>query len=205
MFKISLFIILIFILGVSPATPGQQPESPSTPGQPRVSRPAVKASFADTIKRFVLGAGATVDTTRTTTDRVVSNYPDPKGGKTTIVIVNDRRRSQIGFYIYNFGNLKKVSNRSEIYRYLLQSNDAITTGGFFVDNEDDIGYKDIVNNQPVITQLEFQTTYFTMAAVARERRPEIRRLIEKASAGEEKPPDPKGAAKEPGAVVPQNQ
>ena len=55
----------------------------------------------------------------------VSSHPDPKG-KITIVLVNDRRRNLIGFYIYNFGSLKDAANKEEIYKYLLAANDAIT-------------------------------------------------------------------------------
>ena len=122
---------------------------------------------------------------------VVSNYPDAKGGKITIVLVNDRRRNLVGFYIYNFGSLKNAANKEAIYKYLLSTNDAITIGSFFVDGEDDIGYKYLVERVQTMTQATFESTILTMAAVARERKPEIKKLLtcrrqrREASGGEE--------------------
>jgi hypothetical protein len=83
----------------------------------------------------------------------------------------------VGFYIYNFGSVKNASNREEVYKYLLSANDAITIGSFFIDNEDDIGYKYLISAAQPITQAQFDSAYLTMAAVARERRQQIRDLI----------------------------
>ncbi len=108
---------------------------------------------------------------------VVSNLPDAKGAKLTSVIVNDRRKNLLGFYIYNFGNLKDAPGRDDVNKYLLAANDLITIGSFFVDNEQDIGYKYLISTQQPLDQAVFQSIYLTMAAVARERRAEIKRLM----------------------------
>jgi hypothetical protein len=70
-----------------------------------------------------------------------------------------------------------VSNREEVYKYLLSANDAITIGSFFVDAEQDIGYKYFFSSTQPLNQAAFESAYLTMAAVARDRRSEIRQLL----------------------------
>ncbi|HMG37011.1 MAG TPA: hypothetical protein VKM94_23980 [Blastocatellia bacterium] len=169
----------------------QQPD----PLQTTPPKPAPKPlTFPQRIRQLLSRTPSTFDDARGTPDMVVSNYLDPKGGKTTIVIVNDRRRNLIGFYIYNFGNLKDAKNKDEVYRYLLDANDAISIGTFFVDSEDDIGYKYLVSNSTTLSQSAFEFVYFAMAAVSRERKPEIRKLLGLPPAKEESPPEVKKAA-----------
>ena len=96
------------------------------PGQvipPKVPKPAPKLTFTDRMKAYLQRTGSTVDESKSTPDMVVSTYPDAKGGKVTIVLVNDRRRNLLGFYIYNFGSLKGATNKDEVYKYLLGAND----------------------------------------------------------------------------------
>jgi len=151
---------------------------------------STRLSLIESIKRNVKRLGATVDDTKSSGEMVVSNYNDPRGGgKTTIVIVNDRRKNLLGFYIYNFGSLKNASNHEEIYKYLLSANDDITIGSFFVDKDSDIGYKYLVSNAQMATPSAFDTVYLAMATVARERRPEIKQLLGNASDKDEKPPE----------------
>src|SRR5215471_5609479 len=93
-----------------------QQADPSAQGQqPKVVRPA-PLTFAQRIKQMLQRVGATADDARGTPDMVVSNYPDLKGGKTTIVIVNDRRKGLLGFYVYNFGSVKAATNKDEVYK-----------------------------------------------------------------------------------------
>jgi hypothetical protein len=172
----------------------QAPQSdPGQTAQPRPPAPR-PLTFTQRMKQMLQRIGATTDDSRGTTDMVVSNYPDPKGGKTTIVLVNDRRRNLLGFYVYNFGNVKDAKNKEEIFKYLLAANDQITVGNFFVDGEDDIGYKYLVNTQSTFSQPAFEFVYFTMAAVARERKPEIRKLLGAPATKEDAPSDVKKAA-----------
>ena len=158
---------------LSSSAPAQQP---SKPAQPK-PRPAVKLSLIETVKQYAQKAGASIDDTKSTADMVVSNLPDAKGIKLTIVVVNDRRKNLLGFYIYNFGNLKDAPGRDEVNRYLLSANDLITIGSFFVDGDQDIGYKYLVAAEQPLSQASFQSIYLTMAAVARERMAEIKRLL----------------------------
>src|SRR5262245_8518515 len=163
---------------------------------PKTVKPAPKLTFADRIKQFLLRSGSTIDESKSTPDMVVSNHADVKGGKITIVLVNDRRRNLVGFYIYNFGSLKGASNKEEVYKYLLSANDAITIGSFFVDSDEDIGYKYLLSSAQAMNQTAFDHAYFTMAAIARDRKPEIRKLLGPANAKDEKPADVKKAAEE---------
>lgn len=145
------------------------------PQQPKPAAP--RLSVIDTIKKSLKRMGATVDESKSSAEMVVSNYNDPKGGKTAVVVVNDKRKSLMGLYIYNFGSVKNAQNREEVYRYLLSANDAITIGSFFVDSEDDIGYKYLFSNALPLNQTAFEAAYLAMAAVVRERRAEIRQLL----------------------------
>ncbi len=184
-------IVLAFVAGQAVA----QVPDPATPGQePKVARPVVRLSFTARMKQYLQRTGATIDEAKSSAEMVVTNYPDPKGGKITVVIVNDRRKNLLAFYIYNFANLKNASNKEEIYKYLLSTNDEITIGSFFVDSEEDIGYKYLVSSALGMTQATFETTYTTLAAVARERKPEIRQLL--AGSKDERGPQVKKAAEE---------
>jgi len=190
--------LILMLTGVAQAQqPRQTAPPPIDPGQLGTVKPAPRpATFTQRIKQLLARTGATVDDSRGTADMVVSIYPDPKGGKTTIVLVNDKRRNLLAFYVYNFGNVKDVKNKEEVYRYLLGANDAISVGNFFVDSEDDIGYKYLVNSQATMSQAAFEFVYFTMATVARERKPEIRKVLGLPPLSDEKPTDAKKASEE---------
>jgi hypothetical protein len=189
--------VVILILGFGNSTSArmtrQQPVQ-ADPGQ-AVPKPAPRPlTFTQRMKQYLQRTGATTDDSRGSAEMVVSNYPDPKGGRTTIVLVNDRRRNLVGFYIYNFGNVKEVKNKEEVLRYLLNTNDEITIGTFFVDSEDDVGYKYLVNSQATLTPAAFELIYLTMAAVARERKGEIRKLLGLPAGREDTPSEVKKAA-----------
>ena len=174
-----------------------QQTDPIQTGPPKVVKPAPKPlTFTERMKGYLQRTGSTIDESKSTPDMVVSNYPDAKGGKVTIVLVNDRRRNLLGFYIYNFGSLKSAANKDDVYKYLLGANDSITIGSFFVDSDDDIGYKYLVSSAQAMNQAAFDYAYYTMAAVARERKPEIRKLLGPVSDKDEKPPEVKKAAEE---------
>jgi len=175
-----------------------QQTDPAQTGPPKVTKPATpKLTFTDRMRAYLQRTGSTIDESKSTPDMVVSNYPDAKGGKVTIVLVNDRRRNLLGFYIYNFGSIKTAANKDEVYKYLLAANDSITIGSFFVDADDDIGYKYLVSSAQALSQPAFEYAYFTMAAVARERKPEIRKLLGQAIDKDERSPDVKKAADKP--------
>src|SRR5215210_5821857 len=189
--KRTLILTLPVVLLVVSSQAYAQDAAPAQGAQPQPA-PRAKLAFADRIKQHVGRLGGTVDKTKSTADLVVSTMPDSKGGKLTIVISNDQRKSLVGFYIYNFGSLKNAPNKEEVYKYLLLTNDDITIGSFFVDAEEDIGYKYLMSAARPLNQIEFDQVYLTMAAVARERRAKIRDLL-----GEAEKDDSASEAKKP--------
>lgn len=195
-------LIATVLLGLSVSTAvstsafAKQANAPQEP-PPKAAKPAPpRLSFAERIKQYLIRVGGTVDDSKSTADMIVSNSANLRGGKVTIVIVNDHRRNLLGFYVYNFGSLKNATNKEEVYKYLLEANDSITIGSFFVDSDEDVGYKYLVSGGQAISQAAFETAYITMAAVARERKPEIRKMIGVSNEKEEKPPDVKKAVEE---------
>jgi len=178
---------ILLSLTLTPAAGASQQTDP-TQTAPKAARPVPKLTFADRIKQYLLKVGATVDDGKSTADMIVSNSANLKGGKVTIVIVNDHRRNLLGLYVYNFGSLKNATNKEEVYKYLLEANDSISIGSFFVDSDEDVGYKYLVSGGQTMSQAAFETAYITMAAVARERKPEIKKLIGVSGEKEEKPP-----------------
>ena len=191
------YLIAIMLLALTLVGSGTfaQQANPPQEQPPKAARPSPK-TFAERIKQYLIRVGGTVDESKSTADMIVSNSANLRGGKVTIVIVNDHRRNLLGFYVYNFGSLKNATNKEEVYKYLLDANDSITIGSFFVDSDEDVGYKYLVSGGPTMSQAAFETAYITMAAVARERKPEIKKLIGVPSEKEEKPPDVKKAGEE---------
>jgi hypothetical protein len=183
----TLVTTILVSLTLAPATASQQADPTQAP--PKVARPVPKLTFADRMKQYLAKVGATVDDSKSTADMIVSNSANLKGGKVTIVIVNDHRRNLLGLYVYNFGSLKNATNKEEVYKYLLEANDSITIGSFFVDSDEDVGYKYLVSGGQTMSQAAFETAYITMAAVTRERKPEIKKLIGVSGEKEEKPPE----------------
>lgn len=178
---------IVIALMLSPALALAQQTDP-TQAPPKVAKPAPR-TFAERIKQYLIRVGGTVDESKSTGDMIVSNSANLRGGKVTIVIVNDHRRNLLGFYVYNFGSLKNATNKEEVYKYLLEANDSITIGSFFVDSDEDVGYKYLVSGGQTMSQAAFETAYITMAAVARDRKPEIKKLIGVPSEKEDKPPN----------------
>src|SRR5258708_4028908 len=128
------------LIGLSLAATGAfaQQANPAQEPPPKVAKPAPKLTFAERIKQYLIRVGGTVDEGKSTAEMIVSNSANLKGGKVTIVIVNDHRRNLLGFYVYNFGSLKNATNKEEVYKYLLEANDSITIGSFFVDSDEDV-------------------------------------------------------------------
>jgi hypothetical protein len=158
---------------------------PKTTGQPQTDtqnkseqpKPIRRTSAIDTIRRHMQRLGYSIDESKSKPDMLVSNYSDAKRGKVTIVMVYDKRKEVVDFYIYNFGNVDKAADAAALNKYLLAANDAIIIGAFFVDKDGDIGYK-YVSPTSQLSLGSFETIYVTMAGVALDRRPGIRKLIE---------------------------
>jgi len=160
---------------LKPTGAGQtQTETQNKNEQPRTVR---RPSPIDTIRRSLQRLGYGIDESKSQPGMVVSNYSDSKKGKVTIVMIYDKRKEVVGFYIYKFGNVDKAVDPVALNKYLLAANDEIIIGGFFVDKEGDIGYK-YVSSASQLSLASFEVIYVTMATVALDRRPQIRQLIE---------------------------
>jgi hypothetical protein len=168
--------ILPLALALFVGTVSAQNETTQTE-KPKVSKPAAPKPLIESLKPYVVLAGATIDESKSTATMLVSNHPDSKGIKTNVVILHDKKKGFLGFYIYNFGSVKELGNREEVFKYLLSINDSITIGSFFVDGDEDIGYKYLVSTSQSMNQKAFEAIYLTMLAVAREHKPEIRKLL----------------------------
>lgn len=181
--KLIVTVSLVVML-MTGAVCAQQTDPAQTP-MPKPKPPAPKLTFADKIKQYLKQVGATVDPSKSTPEMILSNHTDANGDKIKVVITN-AGKNLIGFYIYNFGSVKNVANREAVYKYLLLANNAITIGSFFVDDDEDIGYKYLVSSTPSFTVGAFGMIYLKMAAVARDRKPEIHRLLDQPSNSENK-------------------
>jgi hypothetical protein len=158
-----------------PVSAAQTPsDAQNKPEQPH---PVRRLSPVETIRKHMQRLGYSIDESKSKPDMIVSNYSDPKKGKVTIAMVYDKRKEVVSFYIYNFGNVGKAADPGALHQYLLAANDAIIIGGFFVDHEGDIGYK-YASAAGQLSMGSFEVIYETMAGVALDRRPEIRKLIE---------------------------
>ena len=169
--------ILPFVVALLVGQAAAQQTDPAQTPVPKVVKPAAPKPLIETLKPYVVLAGATIDEAKSTATMIVSNHPDSKGNKTNVVILHDKKKGFLGFYIYNFGSVKDLGNREEVFKYLLSVNDSITIGSFFVDGDEDIGYKYLVSTAQSMNQKAFEAVYLTMLAVAREHKSEIRKLL----------------------------
>jgi hypothetical protein len=185
--------ILPLALALFVGTVSAQNETTQTE-KPKVTKPAAPKPLIESLKPYVVLAGATIDESKSTATMLVSNHPDSKGTKTNVVILHDKKKGFLGFYIYNFGSVKELGNREEVFKYLLSINDSITIGSFFVDGDEDIGYKYLVSTSQSMNQKAFEAIYLTMLAVAREHKPEIRKLL--GSNKDDKPTEAKKVTEE---------
>lgn len=182
-------VLLAFLVGtVSAQTEATQTE------KPKAVRPPAPKPLIESLKPYLVLAGATIDESKSTATMIVSNHPDSKGVKTNVVILHDKKKGFLGFYIYNFGSVKDLGAREEVFKYLLSINDSITIGSFFVDGDEDIGYKYLVSTSQSMNQKSFEAIYLTMLAVAREHKPEIRKLL--GGGKDDKPTEAKKVADE---------
>jgi hypothetical protein len=186
-------LVALTFSGVQAAAQTEIKPTQTEKPKPKPAPPKQK-TVMELVREHLGKTGASVDESKSSPVMVVSNYIDPKTSlKTNIVILQGKNKSLLSFYIYNFGSVKEVANKDEVYRYLLSANDKISIGTFFVDDEDDIGYKYIINTGNFISKPTFDTIYLSMLATEREHKPQIRKLL---GLEPDKPIDPKKAATE---------
>jgi hypothetical protein len=68
---------------------------------------------------------------------------------------------------------------------MLKANSDLAIGSFFVDKDDDIGYKFFLSTREPMNYLTFETVYVAMSKVIAERGPEILKMTTGATPAEE--------------------
>ncbi|MBX7221929.1 MAG: YbjN domain-containing protein [Blastocatellia bacterium] len=117
---------------------------------------------------------------------IVTHYPfdkDVKGGKEIdLVVVYMPNKKLIGFYTYEFGNAGKAKDQTGLYKTLLNLNDRLAIGSFFVDKDQDIGLKFALRTETNVSFDEFQSVYFAMIAAVRQYRSQVAEFFDTPSA-----------------------
>ncbi len=104
---------------------------------------------------------------------IVSHYTATTGENLDIVVIHSPRKKMVGLYSYAFGNVAEARDANDLRALLLNANEALAFGSFFVDREQDIGLKWSLRTETPITFEAFQTVYLGLAAAAREYGPQI--------------------------------
>ncbi len=104
---------------------------------------------------------------------IVSHYTATTGETLDIVVIHSPRKKMVGLYSYAFGNVAEARDANDLRALLLNANEALAFGSFFVDREQDIGLKWSLRTETPITFEAFQTVYLGLAAAAREYGPQI--------------------------------
>ncbi len=104
---------------------------------------------------------------------IVTHYTASTGETFDIVVIHSPRKKMVGLYSYAFGNVAEARNANDLRALLLNANEALAFGSFFVDREQDIGLKWSLRTETPITFEAFQTVYLGLAAAAKEYGPQI--------------------------------
>lgn len=116
---------------------------------------------------------------------IVTHYTATTGETLDIVVIHSPRKKMVGLYSYAFGNVAEAKDANDLRTLLLNANEALAFGSFFVDREQDIGLKWSLRTETPITFEAFQTVYLGLVTAAREYGPQIAdRLKGKAKNGE---------------------
>ncbi len=110
---------------------------------------------------------------------IVSRYTATTGEAFDIVVVYSPRKKMVGMYSYAFGNIGQAADPEGLQALLLNANEALAFGSFFVDKEQDIGLKWSLRTETPITFEAFQTVYLGLAAAAKEYAPQIARRMKR--------------------------
>ncbi len=119
---------------------------------------------------------------------IVTHYTATTGETFDIVVIHSPRKKMVGLYSYAFGNVAEARDANDLRALLLNANEALAFGSFFVDREQDIGLKWSLRTETPITFEAFQTVYLGLTAAAREYGPQIADCMK--GKAEDKEPSP---------------
>lgn len=159
-------------------------------------------------------ASLTQESLRSYIQRIGAKIESAKGGlfvtsvmsgksKVEIRLLNDAAKQRLGMYAYGFGNVSNAKDAAALYEYLLRANSELGIGGFFVDKDNDIGFKFLLDTRDPLSFDTFSIVYIAMANVIAEHRPEIAKMLQSSDQPQETPADdsPPPAAESPGATA----
>jgi hypothetical protein len=134
---------------------------------------AEAALTAESLRAFVKRVGARIESNK---DNLFVTSKDVGRGRVEIRLLNDSEKQRLGFYAYGFGNAGSAKDQKALYEYLLNANSDLAIGSFFVDGDQDIGYKFFLSTREPLTYTTFETVYLAMSNVIKERGPVIMRM-----------------------------
>lgn len=187
----------------STPTPSRPPQSggtqiPPDPNAPPKPKPvAMHQKLREYLGRF---KGVKVDKAGKEPDTIVTHYATgEKAGTVDMVIVHSPKKKMVGFYVYDFGNAGNTTDLAALQKLLLNANENMAVGSFFVDSEQDIGLKWSLRLEGGIGYEEFQTVYYGLVAAVKEFRPDVLKLMKpKDEKDKEKPKTTEPPAEKPG-------
>jgi hypothetical protein len=153
------------------------PATSTTSGQSTPTAPKPAPTLVDTLQGYLRRMNVKSEKRQGNTSTLVTHY---QSGKEVVdlVLVNMPSKKMLGFYAYKFGNTKKVANPAPLFKTLLSLNDQLAVGTFFIDEEDDIGFKFSVRTDSQVGFDEFQSVYLGLVAGVKQARPQILKHFE---------------------------
>lgn len=130
------------------------------------------------IRKFLSQMKVSVDAAKSRENMIVTTTRHATEGEIIIVIALDPLKGKLGLYTYNFGNIGKARDEITVLRRLLDTNNAVAIGSFFVDEEKDIGFKYNFGSARSIDFESFNTVYFAMVNSILKYRSEIKAALE---------------------------
>lgn len=185
-FAPALLLLLFCSLTGSPlfaqeAPPPKKKPTPSatstTPGQSTSTSPKPAPTLVDTLQSYLKRMNVKSEKRQGNNTTLVTHYQSGKD-IVDLVLVNMPSKKMLGFYTYKFGNTKKVTNPTPLFKTLLSLNDQLAVGAFFIDEEDDIGFKFSVRTDPQVGFDEFQSVYLSLVSAVKQARPQILKHFE---------------------------
>jgi hypothetical protein len=145
--------------------------------------PDARASLSnETLASFIRRVGGRIESTKG--NLFVTSFAVERV-RVEIRIVNDGGKDRLGFYAYGFGNVKNAKDQKAVLEYMLRANSDLAIGSFFLDKDDDIGYKFFLSTRETMRYMTFETVYVAMAKVIQERGPEIVKMTSGAPPADE--------------------
>lgn len=163
----------------APPAASRPPQNSQLPTDPNAPKPKPPQPMHQKLREY-LGRfkGVRVDKAGKEPDTIVTHYATgEKAGTVDMVIVHSPKKKMVGFYVYDFGNVSKATDLAALQKVLLNANENMAVGSFFVDGDQDIGLKWSLRLEGGVGYEEFQTVYYGLIAAVKEFRPEVMKLM----------------------------